>query len=305
MSKKKTKEEFITDSVKIHGDKYDYSLVEYVKNSEKVKIICSVHGEFEVRPNDHLNKKVGCNKCNNGGIGKLLNTKKNIIGKFNKVHKNKYDYSLMNYLGTDIKISIICPIHGIFQQRPHHHLTGIGCQECGNVKPLTNDSFIEKASKIHDNFYDYSLVDYKNTHTKVKIICPNHGVFEQRPNHHLIGIGCPICKKSKGENEIRGYLITNNINFNTQKRFKDCKDIKSLPFDFYLPDYNMCIEYDGAQHFKSVPFWGGNKGLELIKRRDDIKTKYCQENGILLLRIKYNQNILNKLENTLNCICLC
>jgi very-short-patch-repair endonuclease len=299
MSKKKTKEEFIIDSVKIHGNKYDYSLVEYVSNSTKVSIICEVHGEFEVRPNDHLSKKVGCNKCNNGGISKLLNTKKNIVDRFNMVHNSKYDYSLMNYLGTDIKISIICPIHGVFHQRPHHHLNGIGCQECGNVKPLNTDSFIEKAVKVHNDFYNYSLVDYKNTNTKVKIICPNHGVFEQAPNSHLSGKnGCPICKSSKGELTIKQWLDGKNINYIQQYRFPDCRNILPLSFDFYLPDYNMCIEYDGRQHFGVYDIFGGNLGYEKTKKRDGIKTNYCEENGVLLLRIKYNDNILNKLENT-------
>lgn len=297
MSKKKTKEEFILDSKKIYGEKYDYSLVEYIKNSIKVKLICNIHGAFDVRPFDHLSKSVGCNKCNNAGISKKNNLGKIIIDKFNVKHNNFYDYSLVEYNGTDVNVKIICPEHGVFEQTPHHHLNGHGCPECKNVKQLTNESFIKKAKEINGSLYDYSLCQYKNYRTRVKIICHIHGEFEQLPNDHIgKKTGCPICKESNGESIIRGFLKDNKINNVNQKRFTDCRDINPLPFDFYLPEFNTCIEYDGEQHFKAIGHWGGKLGLLDRGKKDSIKTEYCKQKNIKLIRVKYNDNIIEKLK---------
>lgn len=298
MSKKKTIDEFINDAKKIHGDKYDYSLVEYKDNNTKISVICLTHGIFEIRPNDHLSKSVGCNKCNNAGIIKSKNTGESIINRFNNKHKFKYDYSLVNYNGIDKKIKIICPLHGIFHQTPHHHLLGCGCQKCSNQYKPTTEEFINDVNKIHKNKYDYSLVEYKNSESKIKIICPIHGIFEQRPRYHLKNkSGCPICNESKGERIIRNFLIETVVNFIPQKRFKDCRDIKPLPFDFYLPDYDICIEYDGEQHYNSRCNFGGKNRFLDIKRKDNIKNEYCEKNNIYLIRISYNDDVTDKLTN--------
>jgi len=112
------------------------------------------------------------------------------IEKSINIHGNKYDYSLVEYVGSKMKVKIICRIHGVFEQIPTHHLNGVGCS--GNKK-YTTEEFIKKATKIHNNRYDYSLVDYINTNTKVKIICKKHGIFEQTPKKHLKGQECPKC----------------------------------------------------------------------------------------------------------------
>lgn len=298
MSKKKTKEQFIDDSIKIHDKKYDYSLVEYVSNNTKVKIICPIHGLFEVRPNDHLSKKVGCSRCNNASISKSKNVAKTIIERFNIIHDNKYDYSLIDYQGTDKKIQIICSIHGVFQQTPHHHLVGIGCQKCGNVYKPTTEEFIEQSIKIHKNKYDYSKVVYVNNSTKIDIICPIHGVFETRPNDHLNKkSGCPICKSSKGELIIKEFLDNNGIKYIREKKFKDCKYKKTLPFDFYLPTKNICIEFDGEQHFNSISCFGGVDSFEKTKIRDKIKNDFCDNSNIKLIRV--TKEDLHKLDKLL------
>jgi len=155
--------------------------------------------------------------------------------------------------------------------------------------------FIEKSKKVHDNRYDYSLVKYKNLTTKVKIICPFHGIFKQTPNHHMSGIGCPICNESSGEKEIRIFLEKNNIKFQRNKRFVKCRNKRTLPFDFYLPEYNMCIEFDGKQYFQSVKFWNNN--IKEQRNRDNIKTTFCINNNIKLLRIRYDEIILDKIKD--------
>lgn len=129
-----------------------------------------------------------------------------------------------------------------------------------------------------------------------------------REDHLASGHGCPICHNSVGEKQIKKYLTRHNINFIQQHTFDDCKNIRALPFDFYLPDYNVCIEYDGMQHFEPVDF-GGNgqewarKQLESLKMRDGIKNDYCVSNNILLCRIKYTQKVQTTLDlffNNLN-----
>jgi len=289
--KKLTKDDVINKFMNIHINKYDYSLVDYKNMRTKIKIICPIHGVFEQLPSTHLNG-CGCNKCaiilksNN-----LKLSKKDYIKRSNIIHKYKYDYSLMEYIDSYTKIKIICPIHGIFEQNANSHLLGTGCPSCKKVKKLTNDEFINRSNHIHCNLYDYSLTDYKNIQTKVKIICPIHGIFKKSPAKHLNGSGCNKCKQTKGEKQVRLFLENNNINYELEKKFKNCKNILPLSFDFYLPLHNTCIEYDGIQHFKPIKIFGGETELEKTKLRDQIKTEYCKNNNIKLIRIKYNEEI--------------
>ena len=280
--KRLTTEQFISKANDVHNYKYDYSLVEYNGIKTKVKIICKEHGEFAQTPDSHLNGN-GCPKCS----GNVKLTTEQFISKANEVHNYKYDYSWVEYKNRSTKVKIICKEHGEFAQTPNSHINGKGCPKCsGNVK-LTTEQFISKANDVHNYKYDYSLVEYNGIKTKVKIICKEHGEFAQTPRGHLNGRGCPKCNSSKGELIIEKYLKGNNINYESQKRFKDCKNKKPLPFDFYLTDYNICIEYDGEQHFKSKSIWGGEEELNLIKIKDNIKTKYCEDKGIKLIRISY------------------
>ena len=154
-----------------------------------------------------------------------------------------------------------------------------------------NKSFIEKSKKIHGDKYDYSLVNYIDQKIKIIIICSKHGEFKQQPKHHLEGSGCPLCNDSKGERIILNYLKSNNLKYQYQKTFNNCKYIQKLRFDFYLSDYNICIEYDGMQHFKSINFFGGDNELIKQKEKDKIKTNFCLENKIILIRIRYDQDI--------------
>jgi len=345
---------FIEKSKKIHNDKYDYSLVEYKNSHEKIKIICPIHGEFEQKPCNHINSKQGCPFC--GGTKQL--TTEIFIIKSKEIHGEKYDYSNSIYTNNKNKIKIICPIHGVFEQRAETHLNGTNCPQCsiqksrkiddflfksklkynnkynyslveykrmdqkvkiicpihgvfeqnpeshlkkgcpiceGNMK-LTTEQIIFIFKEVHGNKYDYSNVDYKGDKMKVKIICPIHGIFEQQPANHKIGNGCPKCRESKGEIKIRKILKKLNIDFISQKKFSKCMDQKELIFDFYLPDFNTCIEYDGQQHFESNQFFGGDERLKDQKRKDKIKNDYCNKNNINLIRIKYDENIKEKLK---------
>lgn len=183
-----TTEEFIQKAKGIHGNKYDYSLVECKNSGTKVKIICPKHGEFEQVPSNHLMGN-GCGKC----AGNIKLTNGEFIKKAKQIHGDNYDYSLVKYVNTDTNIKIICPVHGEFEQRPSVHLKSQGCPRCSGFYKLSREEFLNKAKKVHGDKYDYSLAEYVNTDTKVKIICPIHGMFEQIPANHLQGQGCSIC----------------------------------------------------------------------------------------------------------------
>jgi very-short-patch-repair endonuclease len=156
------------------------------------------------------------------------------------------------------------------------------------LKKSTLQEFIEKARKVHGNKYDYSKVEYKNTRTKVCIICPEHGEFWQRPDHHLnLKHGCPKCNESQGEKSVVYFLLENNILFERQKRFDECRNKNPLPFDFYLPEHNILIEYDGEQHYRSIDTFGGKKRFQYLKNNDAIKNDFCKSNNMKLLRIPY------------------
>lgn len=198
MHRKKTTEDFIADAHRIHGNKYDYSKVCYVNAKTKVCIICPEHGEFWQTPDGHVSGR-GCPLCSNDArTAAKKNTKEQFVIKARSVHGYKYDYSVSDYKAWDQKIAILCPTHGVFFQTPNSHLNGSGCPVCGReqtVKSRRKDiqSFVEEAKKVHGDKYDYSLVDYRNSKEPVRIICPIHGEFLQRPSNHLTGRGCPIC----------------------------------------------------------------------------------------------------------------
>lgn len=293
-------EEFIGKVRKVHGDKYDYSLVDYKNNKTVVKIICPEHGIFEQIPNSHLSGR-GCPVCRRESF--LSNTE-GFIEKARKVHGDKYDYSLVEYKNYKSIIKIICSEHGIIETTPNYHLRGVGCVKCAGVYRPDTEEFIEKTRKIHGNKYNYSLVDYKKNKSNVKIICPEHGVFEQIPNSHLKGMGCPECgKKSLGEQAIAEILNSQNVKYEREKKFPGLRysdKINSIPrFDFYLTDHKCCIEFQGRQHYEPIDFFGGEERLAEQQRCDKIKRDYCKRHGIKLVEIRYDENVEEILDREL------
>ncbi len=298
MSKRLTIEEFIERAKNVHGDKYDYSLVvKYETARTHIPVICKNHGQFMITPNHHVNRKQGCPGCKKLGLDGFLE-------RAISIHGNKYGYSLVEYKNNKSKVKIICPTHGVFEQRVNDHLSGAcKCPECINDSLRKNvDDFKFEASKTHSNKYDYSLIHFiKNNKQKISIICPTHGEFQQQSLCHLQGQGCPVCKESRGEKEIRDILKENAIIFENQKKFDDCRNINPLPFDFYLPEYNICIEYNGRQHYQTVSnnFFGDEEQLMQTQKRDKIKYHYCKNNDIKLVVIKYDENISEKVNELL------
>jgi len=283
---RKTNEEFIREAKLIHGDVYDYSLIDYKSNKTKIMIVCKKHGVFEKIPKLHL-KGSGCGKC----IKRSKYTKEEIIEKLNAIYGDNYEYTDFEYNSLEDNIILICKKHGEVRKTIKKHLK-YGCQKCyfeciGRNLTNTTEYFIEKSIEIHYNRYDYSLVEYVNNRVKVPIICKEHGIFEQSPKSHMIGQGCPKCNRSRGETLIENFLLKNNINHYTEFIFSDCRMINPLKFDFYLYDFNICIEFDGNQHYAESSD-DSYYYEENIKIRDNIKTEYCKNNNIKLIRIKYH-----------------
>lgn len=190
---KRTTTNFINDAIQIHGDKYDYSKVNYISLKEKVIITCSAHGDFEQSPNNHLNGQ-GCAKCSR----RYKKTTTNFIDDAIKIHGDKYDYSKVNYVNSHTKVTIVCKNHGNFEQLPYSHLNGSGCANCGLIQKANSrksniDEFIEKSTEVHGDRYDYTKVVYSKANEKVIIICKKHGEFEQIPSDHYGGHGCAKC----------------------------------------------------------------------------------------------------------------
>jgi len=301
MGKKITYDEFINRSKDKHGDKFNYDEVEYVNQYTPVKIKCPIHGYFEQIPKSHMNG-YDCRKCSQLKIADKIKGVKKINRLDDKTIidrlENMYDYDYSNCKITGSRDSaiisdILCPIHGFFSKRLNNHMRqNQGCNLCGKNN-LSKDIFIERSNIIHQNKYDYSKFNYINNREASIIICPEHGEFNQRPEKHLIGQGCPVCYRnilSKGEKFIRNYLISKKIKFDEQKVIPGTK----LKMDFFLPSLNMCIEYDGIQHFEPRSRFGGEEEFSIQKSRDLRKNDYCKNNSIKLIRISYKD--YNKLD---------
>lgn len=288
--------EFTEKAKNIHCNKYDYSKSVYVSGRVPTRIICPIHGEFWQTPSNHL-MGYGCPCC--GGTKK--STTEEFIKKAKLKFGNKYDYSKVEYIDSKTKVCIICPEHGEFWQRPSDHLSDYECPYCGGTKRLTTEEFIERSRKIHGEKYDYSKVEYKNSDSPVTIICPIHGQYEQIAWYHLSGNGCPECNESWGEKEIRKFCEKNNILFERQKRFESCRNKKPLPFDFYLPEYNLCIEFQGRQHFEPVEDFDGEEGFLRIQINDKIKKDWCLiDTNPNLIEISFKDDINKILEEKLS-----
>lgn len=292
MSKKLTKQELIERAQKVHGDRYDYSLVEndglFIKN----KIVCKRCGNvFEMPFNNHINQKQGCKFCSHRSYAY---TTDEFVKKAKEVHGDKYDYSRVVYKNKSTKVCIICPEHGEFWQAPDKHINGKqGCPMCSSFHKLNTDEFVRKAREKHGNRFDYSKTVYKNNETKVCIICPKHGEFWQTPHGHLSGKGCPKCHEENNVNETLLFNFLNeSYNGKVIDQYKDTW-LGGQTLDIYIPSKKIGIEYQGVQHFKPVKFFGGVKKYEYTKMKDKEKYDKCKANGVKLFYFSKEKELPN------------
>ena len=290
-------DEFIKKSTDIHKNKYDYSKTQLQNRDKdgKVIIICPIHGEFKINPFLHL-KGQECPKCK----GKKL-SQEEIIEKANQIHNFKYDYSKVEFHKMHDKVTIICPIHGEFQQTLSKHISKHqGCPKCAAInrgkKSLMDETlFLQKAQEIHHNKYDYSKTKYKGMNHNITYICPIHGEIEQRPFDHLRGFGCYKCSnlESKKENEIFEFIKKTNLIIERCNR--DILNGKEL--DIYIPSKQIAIEYNGLR-------WH-SEGFGRDKWYHFNKTLKCNNKDIKLLQIfedeyvEHKDIVLNKISHIL------
>lgn len=295
---KKTQEQYVKEVMVINPN--IEVIEEYIDARTKILHRCKIDGyEWYTAPYVIL-RGDGCPKC--GG-----NARKSTKEYTDEVLiANPNIEVLGNYINALTPILHKCKIddHEWFAE-PANILSGRGCPKCKSV--MLSKTFV----KSHEQYVadvvvvnpDIEVIEkYINAHTPIMHCCKKDGfTWKIAPSNVLSGQGCPQCQESHGERQIRQWLKERDITCIYQKTFSDCRNKKELPFDFYLPDYNMCIEYDGQQHFEPVDFAG--KGKEwakeqflVIQLHDQIKNQYCQEHNVQLLRIPYYTNIQEELE---------
>ena len=220
--------DFIKKAVKLHGLKYDYSKIDYIRSWDKVIIICPEHGEFLETPNKHL-RPGGCSICNlKARDEKQTYSTEEFISKAQEVHGDYYSYGKTSYVKSNINVIITCQIHGDFEQLPAGHLQGTGCNDCAVIKnseaqKLTKEEFIQRSNQIHDYKFDYSKVVYENANSYVTIICPEHGSFPQVPSSHLTGNGCGKC--------------SGNVKFTHSEFLERGKEVHGDTYDYSKAEY--------------------------------------------------------------------
>lgn len=298
---------FVEKARAVHGDKYEYVMDSYRTNKTPMTIICPIHGEFRQAPGDHL-KGWGCSKCS----GKYKPTTEEWIAKVAPLYNYKFDYSKVEYVDNKTNVIIICPEHGEFLVTPSNHIKGNGgCPKCaGEWRHYkyckTTEQFIEDAKKIHGDKYDYSKVEYYNNKTKVTIICPEHGEFEQVAGSHLSGAGCPACSSLKNQRLLCNKLIKDFPQLHFAWEVMP-KWLGNQRFDIYCEEYNFAVEYDGEVHYLAINHFGGEEHLKIIQQRDFLKNEKCIKNKCKLFRVKYGYNekdyqeLVENIYNYINC----
>ncbi len=295
---------FVLKSQK-HNGYYNYKKSNYTNAKTKVEIICPVHGSFWQIPEAHWNGQ-GCPICgktkSQSANTKNKKTTEQFVIKSQEVHgKDEHDYSEAKYVNSKTKVKIKHNKCGkFFWQLPEDHIKGHGCLECGNQRmQKTHEQFVKEVEDVHGSHLSV-IGEYQGKRTKIRFRCNDCGKISlNMPKNVLDGNKCNHCKSSRGEKQIAIILEKTTLNFQTQHHFNKHPFLRSktsyLAFDFYLPDYNLCIEYDGQQHYESVKHWGGTKQFGSTQLRDQLKNQFCLDNNIRLLRIPYWVNLTPEL----------
>ncbi len=269
---------FIKEAVRVHGDEYDYSELEYVRSTDEVIISHKCGYRFKQRPATHLNRG-GCLKCS--GLAK--DTTKTFITKARGVHGNKYDYSKVDYTNNATLVTIVCPEHGEFNQTPANH-SRHGCIKCSGRYIPDEKEYLTSFKNAHGDKYNYSKVVYVNNKAKVIISCPEHGDFEQIVKDHSNGCGCPKCGTniSFKENEILAFIRDLGVECEQGNRSL----ISPYEIDILIPEYNLAIEYNGLRWHSERT----GRGKDFHKTKTDM----CTAKGYRLIHVWEDDYLLNK-----------
>lgn len=313
---RKTHNEFIKEVFNLTGNEY-IVLGKYVTSKTKILIkhnckTCN-YNEWEIKPNNFLSLSQRCPVCSkNSSNTKLRNGIDYFKSKVKELTSEEYSVIDNNYVNNKTKVKIIhnkCLTE--FEATPNNFISkNSRCPKCSlNVRDdKLRKSIIQVKEEIFNLVGDeYSLLSdtYINNSEKLLFIHNQCGrTFESSlANFIYTSVRCCCISESKGEKAITNFLEEKGLNFIKQYKIKDCKNIKSLPFDFYVPKYNLLIEYQGRQHYMSVEIFGGEEQFKAQQRNDNIKRNYCKNNNIKLLEISYkdfkkiNQILTNQINN--------
>lgn len=277
--KKKLTLEYVKEY--IHNEGYELLSSEYINAKSSLQIKCN-KGHVYISNWNRFQYGTRCPYC---------------VGKYRTIKEAKEYFSMYGYIITDndyissrAKMNVLCPNGHKIQISYNNFTNGKRCLKCDIEKKTFSYEYVKSYIK---NF-NYTLLDkeYKNSNTKLNMICNAGHVYSATFDGFKRGKRCPYCKTSNGENKIANILKELKITYIRQYSFNECKNINRLSFDFYLPKYNLCIEYDGQQHFKPVDFSGKNRKRSIDEFtntliRDAIKNQYCEDNNINLLRIPF------------------
>ena len=289
MPKRITTEQFIEKARAVHGDKYDYSKVVYIRRKNKVKVVCPLHGDFLVRGCKHLVGR-GCPKCRGKTVSPRKLTTEIFIQRAKARHGDRYDYSKAVYTGSNHKIEIGCKKHGFFWVRASSHLgTDKACPKCGkeaNGKKhkRTHAQFLVEAQKRHGDKYRY-LTEYTHSQEYLSIECVGCGlVFESRANNHLFGSDCPKCSKGKSE-RLFGECLE-ELGYEAYKNRPEwlINPVSGWPLelDYYIPELKIAFEVQGRQHYEPIARFGGVSQFQKQQARDQQKRNLCFMKGVTL-----------------------
>ncbi|MDG0032905.1 hypothetical protein MMB68_25480 [Priestia sp. Y58] len=279
-------DEFVNRVYGLVKDEYEV-LGEYINARTKIEIKHNECGQnFSMTPECFIRGQ-RCSACN---INSLKTNEEFLEDVYNLVKK---EYSVMGtYKGIYTKIKMRHNKCGHnYLVSPSDFQRGRRCPNCFQNKKKTSDLFKKQVFDLVENEYEV-IEEYISTNSKIKMKHNKCGFeYKVKPAHFLYsGSRCPRCIFSKGERTIENWLETNNIEYETQYKFDDCKHKLKLPFDFAIFRHNeliMLVEYDGKQHYKPIKRFGGEEGFKLVQERDNVKNKYCLQNNIPLLRIPY------------------
>ena len=313
MPRKLTTEEFVERSSRKYPGKFTYENTDYLGYTTNLLINCVEHGEFSITASNHLTRtsKGGCRTCKSNKASKRhLKTQETFLQELEDKYPGKFNTSEVVYINAKTDIILTCIKHqNRFNKNPQSLLVKgriSGCKDCqyedlANNRSLTWDQFVEKANAKHNNRYEYLTDNYKNNSSRIEVTCKEHGVFVQAASHHMNGTACPTCsKQSKGERNVREILNQLGITYRAQENFEGCKNIRQLPFDFFLPDLNILIEYQGIHHSEPREFFGGEPEFKKRQYLDWIKRKWCERSPYQLYEIYHDEDVKSRLLEILN-----
>lgn len=294
----KSHEEYVKQVSKVNP--HIEVLEQYINGNTPILHYCKKHSiKWMAIPNNILSGS-GCLECGKEKTGNgLRKTHEQYVNELAEINPNIEVLGI--YTGSMIKTLHRCKIDGYeWHVIPNSILHGTGCPKCNRLKQSekytkTHSQYVSEVAETNPNIE--VIGEYAGDGVPILHRCLIDGhEWMARPGSILQGQGCPRCNTSKGEKTIANWLNKNNISYEQQKTFDSCRNKLPLPFDFYLTDYNIAIEYNGKQHYEPIDYFGGEEAFKKVVMRDKIKENYCSENNICLIKIAYNMDIYEELQ---------